>query len=85
MKSQHRWNQIPWGPAWLNTVTRHMLQSISAEELAVLRGFLEVAPCFKWGSCCSGTESPAWSIDALFAELRALDFKLPCVATLFSA
>ena len=85
MKGQERWPEIPWGPGWLNAVTRQMLQSLSPKEFASLRGFLGIVPDFKWGSCCSGTESPAWCIVALFAELRALGFKVPSVEALFSA
>ena len=76
----------PFGPKWLQDKTRQLLQLLSLQERRRLREYLVFRGSARWGSSCSGTESPAFCLRALWDVLLEEDprCKLPHVHTVVS-
>jgi len=78
------WPVVKWGPRWLHDKTEHLIDSLPLHVIMCLSGFLGCFSELRWGSSCSGTESPAWSLLA-FGHAMGRFGAVPTFDTIFSA
>ena len=81
---ESRWPVVAWGPRWLSCKTRHLIHSLCPSTLDMMSNFLRFLPEIRWGSSCSGTESPAWCLTEFSNVLRDVG-PVPHIKTIFSA
>ena len=71
MKIAGQWPKLEWGPNWLLQTLSHFLDSLEPAEVCALTRYLsQEAESLRWGSSCSGTESPGWVFRDLWIELQ---------------
>ena len=76
---------LPWGRHWLESKIGHFLEALAPKELEALTQYVSNLGEFRWGSSCSGTESPAWVIKDLFTVLERKGVSTPKIVTVVCA
>ena len=56
---------LGWSPAWLEELTARFIENMGGVAATLLVRFLAHGLVLRWGTACSGTESPHWVFSCL--------------------
>ena len=70
--STQAWPPLAYGPGVQRKFIDRLFSQLHAGELVDISEYARSLSILRWSTCCSGTESPAWSMEPFEDKLRTL-------------